>query len=88
MADKREESRQRWEQEIVTRQQNITPADFPEGLHYAKFARLPKIISQMRFWIGVILIAAGVAICRSAVPTVVPVASIAGGLCLAASAMR
>jgi len=92
MSNKREKSRRRWEQEIQARQQNITPADYPEGLHYVRADHLPKIVSQGRFWVGIVLIAVGVSVFRSTIPAgvavVVGVAGVAAGLCLTITAMR
>ena len=92
MSNKREKSRQQWEQEIQARQRNITPADYPEGLHYVRADHLPKIVSQGRFWVGVVLIAVGVSVFRSTIPAgvavVVGVAGVAAGLCLTITAMR
>lgn len=86
--DRREKSREQWEQEIVARQQNIIPADFPEGVHYARVDGLPKIVSHARFWIGIVLTALGLEALRSTIPIALTVAIIAGGVCLAVSAMR
>jgi hypothetical protein len=91
MGNKRERSRQRWEREVRARQQNVTPADYPEGLHYARVDGLPKIVSQGRFWFGIVLIALGVSVFRSTIPASVAVAGVAGiaaGLCLTITAMR
>jgi hypothetical protein len=91
MGNKREKSRQQWEQEIRARQQNVTPADYPDGLHYVRADGLPKIVSQWRFWFGIVLIALGVSVFRSTIPASVAVAGVAGiaaGLCLAITAMR
>jgi hypothetical protein len=68
MSNRRERARQQWEQEIRARQQNVTPADYPEGLHYARAACIPKIISQWRFWLGIALIAVGVSVFSSSIP--------------------
>jgi len=92
MSNKREKSRQQWEQEIRARQQNVIPADYPEGLHYVRVDHLPKIISQGRFWLGIVLIALGVSVLRSTIPAgvavVVGIAGVAAGLCLTITAMR
>jgi hypothetical protein len=90
MTDKREKSRQEWEQEIVSRQQNITPADFPEGVHYAKIEGIPGIISQVRFWLGIVLLAIGVNFIRSSTSAAKAVAAfaIAAGLFVTITAMR
>jgi len=88
MTGKRERSRQEWEREIVARQQNINPVDFPEGLHHARVGGLAKIVSVTRFWIGIVLIAVGLSMLRSTVPLSFAVAIFAGGLCLAITAMR
>ena len=87
-ANEGEKSRQQWEQEIRARQQNVTPADYPEGLHYVRGDHLPKIVSQGRFWFGIVLTAVGVSVFRSTIPAGVAVASIATGLCLTITAMR
>ena len=86
MSNKREKSRQQREQEIRARQQNITPADYPEGLHYARVDGLPKVVSQWRFRFGIALIAVGVSVFRSSIPA--GIAGIAAGLCLTVTAMR
>jgi hypothetical protein len=91
MSNKREKSRRQWEQEIQVREQNITPADYPEGLHYVRADGLPKIVSQGRFWLGIVVMAVSASVFRSAVPAGVAVASIAGvviGLSLTITAMR
>jgi len=92
MSNKREKSRQQWEQEIQARQRNITPADYPEGLHYVRADHLPKIVSQGRFWGGIVLIAMGVSVFRSTISAgiavVVGIAGVAAGSCLAITAMR
>jgi len=88
MTDKREESRQRWEQEIHDRQQNVTPADYPEGLRYARVEGIPRIASKVRFWIGIVLTAVGVSTLRSMIPEGAAIASIAVGLYVAITAMR
>ena len=91
MGNKREKSRQQWEQEIRARQQNVTPADYPEGLHYVRADGLPKIVSQWRFWFGIVLIALGVSVFRSTIPASVVAAGVVGitaGLCLTITAMR
>jgi len=77
-----------WEQEIIARQKNVTPADFPEGLHYARIGGLPRIISQLRFWIGIVLSAVGLSVSRSSVPVGLAVAAVVCGLGLAITAMR
>jgi hypothetical protein len=87
MANKREKSREQWQQEIVARQQNVTPADFPEGVHYARIG-VPKIASQARFWIGIVLAATGLSAFRSVIPIALALAIVAGGLLLAVSAMQ
>ena len=87
-ANEVEKSRQQWEQEIRARQQNVTPADYPEGLHYVQGHHLPKIVSQRRFWFGVVLAGVGVSVFRSPIPAGVAVAGIAAGLCLTITAMR
>jgi hypothetical protein len=86
MSNKREKARQQWEQEIRARQQNVTPVDYPEGLHYARVEGIPKIVSQWRFWLGIALIAVGVSVFRSSIPA--GVAGIAAGLCITIKAMR
>jgi len=88
MSNKREKSRQQWEQEIRARQQNVTPADYPEGLHYVRADGLPKIVSQVRFWLGIVLIVVGVSAFRSAMPVGVAVVGIAAGSCLSITSMR
>jgi len=88
MEDKREKSRERWQREIAARQQNVTPADFPEGLHHLSSDGLVKIASQARFWIGIAVFAAGVWMYRASIPLLLAVATMAGGLCLAVSAMQ
>ena len=91
MSDKREKSRRQWEQEIQARQQNITPADYPEGLHYVRADGLPKIVSQGRFWLGIAVMTLSASVFRSAVPAgiaVVAVAVVVIGLCITLTAMR
>jgi hypothetical protein len=94
MGNKRERSRQKWEQEVRSRQQSVTPADYPESLHYARVNGLPKIVSQGRFWLGIVVMAMSVSVFRSAIPAGVAVAAVAGvagvviGLCLTITAMR
>ncbi len=88
--DKREKSRQEWEQEIRRRQQNITPANFPEGVHHARIPGLPKIKSQARFWLGIVLIGVGANVFRStiAAATAIAATTVVLGLIVAISAMR
>ena len=86
--NKGEKSRQQWEQEIRARQQNVTPAEYPEGLRYVRGDHLPKIVSQGRFWFGIVVAAVGVSVFRSTIPAAVTVAGIATGLCLAITATR
>jgi hypothetical protein len=86
MSNRREKARQQWEEEIRARQQNVTPADYPEGLHYARAGGIPKIISQWRFWLGIVLIAVGASLFPSSIPT--GVAGIAAGLFITITAMR
>ena len=92
MSNKREKSRQLWEQEIRARQQNVTPADYPEGLRYVRGDHLPKIVSQVRFWFGIVLTAVGVSVFRSTLPAgvavIAAVAGVVAGLCLTITAMR
>jgi hypothetical protein len=91
MSNKREKSRRRWEQEIQARQQNITPADYPEGLHYVRADGLPKIVSQGRFWLGIVVTTVSASVFRSVIPAGVAVAAVAGaviGLCLTVTSMR
>lgn len=92
MSNKREKSRRQWEQEILARQRNITPADYPEGLHYVRADHLPKIVSQGRFWVGIVLIAVGVSVFRSTLPAgvavIVGIAGVAAGLFLVITVMR
>jgi hypothetical protein len=88
MTNKLERSRQQWEQAIRARQQNITPADYPEGLHYVRSGHLPRIVSLGRFWFGIVLAAVGASVFRSTIPAVFAVAGIAAGLCLSITAMR
>jgi len=86
MENRRDKSVQEWEQEIRARQQNVTPADYPEGLHYARIEGLPKIISQWRFWLGVVLAAVGLSILRSTF--LAGIGTVACGIVLAITAMR
>jgi hypothetical protein len=92
MSNKREKSRRQWEEGIQARQRNITPADYPEGLHYVRADHLPEIVSQGRFWIGIALIAVGISVFRSTIPAgvavVVGIVGVAAGLCLSITAMR
>jgi len=88
MSDKRERSRQQWEQESQARQQNVTPADYPEGLHYVRADGLPKIISQVRFWAGIVLVVVGASALRSEVSLGFAVVGIAIGLCLTITSIR
>ena len=88
MQDEREKSRLQWEQGIRARQQNVTPADFPEGLHHVSSDGLMRITSQARFWIGIAVFAVGIWMYPSSIPPLLAVATIAGGLCLAISAMQ
>ena len=88
MSNKREKSRRQWEQEIQARQQNITPADYPEGLHYVRADGLPKVVSQGRFWLGIVVTAVSASVFRSAIPTGAAVAGVVSGLCLTITAMR
>jgi len=90
MTNKREKSRREWEQEIVARQQNVTPADYPEGAHYAKIEGIPGIVSQVRFWLGIVLIAVGVSMIPSTTSAGKAVAAFtfAAGLFVAITAMR
>ena len=89
MTNKREKAREQWEHEVRARQQNITPADYPEGLHHVGGDHLPKIVSQGRFWFGIVLTAVSVSVFRFTFPAgVVAVAGIAAGLCLAITALR
>jgi hypothetical protein len=92
MSTKDEKSRPQWEEGIQARQRNTTPADYPEGLRYVRADHLPKIVSQGRFWTGIVLIAVGVSVFRSTIPTgvavVVGIAGVAAGLCLSITAMR
>jgi len=71
-------------QELVDRQQNITPADYPEGLHYATIPDSPKIKSLGKFISGNILVAIGVGVFQHISMTFAPLASaaIAAGLYL------
>ena len=70
----------------------LTPADYPEGLHYVRADHLPKIVSQGRFWIGIVLIAVGVSVLRSTIPAgvavVVSISGVTAGLYLSITAMR
>jgi len=92
VTDKREKSQQLWEQEIRARQQNVTPADYPEGLHYVRGDHLPKIVSQGRFWLGIVVIAVSISVFRSTIPAgiavVVGIGGVAAGLCITITAMR
>jgi hypothetical protein len=90
MTNEREKSRHEWEQEIVARQQNVTPADYSEGLHYVRAKHLPHITSQVRFWIGIVLIAVGVRMfpTNSDAQAGFGACSFLAGLCLAITAMR
>ena len=91
MGNKREKSRQRWEQEVRSRQQSVTPADYPKSLHYARVDGLPKIVSQWRFWLGIVVTAVSASVFRSAIPMGAAVAAVAGvvsGLGLTITAMR
>jgi hypothetical protein len=88
MGNKREKSRQRWEQEVRSRQQSVTPADYPKSLHYARVDGLPKIVSQWRFWLGIVVMAVSASVSRSAIPPGVAVAGVVVGLCLTITAMR
>ena len=90
MTNRREKSRREWEQEIAARQRNITPADYPEGVHYAKIEGIPGIISQVRFWLGIVLLAMGVSFIRSTTSAAKTVAAfaIAAGLFVTITAMR
>jgi hypothetical protein len=87
---KREKSRQEWEQELQRRQQNITPAQYPEGVHYARITGIPKIVSQVRFWFGIVLIAVGIGVFRSThfPATLIAVLTIAVGLIVSVTTMR
>ena len=90
MTNKREKSRREWEQEIVARQQNITPADYPEGMHYARIKGIPGIVSQVRFWLGIVLIAVGGSMIGSTASAgkVVAAFTLAAGLFVTITAMR
>jgi hypothetical protein len=89
MTNKREKAREQWEQEVRARHQNITSADHPEGLHYVRGDHLPTIVSQGRFWFGIVLTTVSVSVFRFTPPAgVVAVAGIAAGLCLIITAMR
>jgi hypothetical protein len=89
MTDKLTKSRERWEQEILARQQNVTPVDYPEGLHYVRTdGRLPKIASQWRFLLGIMLIAIAIFLSDSAVPMSVLIVGVAGGLLLSLTAVQ
>ncbi len=91
MTNKREKSRQRWEHEICARQQNVTPAEYPEGMHYARVDGLPKIVFQGRFWLGIVLVAIGVSMFRSTITVaaaVVACVGVAAGLLFTITAMR
>jgi hypothetical protein len=85
MTDKREGSKEQWEQEIRARQQNIAPADYPEGLCYVRGDHLPKIVSQARFRLGIALIAVGIA---APIPIGVAVAAVASGVLVTITSMR
>jgi hypothetical protein len=88
MTSKQDKSRQQWEAEIRARQQNVTPADYPEGLRYVRADGLPRIAPQWRFWLGIVLMAIGVYMFRSAIPVGVAILSTAGGLFLSITAMH
>lgn len=91
MSNKRERSRRQWEQGIQARQQNIIPADYPEGLHYVRADGLPRIVSQGRFWLGIVVMTVSASVFRSAIPAGVAVAAVAGvaaGVCITITAMR
>ena len=88
MSNKRERSRQQWEQEIQARQQNVTPADYSEGLHYVRANGPPKIVSHVRFWLGIVLVVMAASAFRSAIPVGVAVVGIAAGSCLTITSMR
>jgi hypothetical protein len=88
MTSKRDKSRQQWQAEIRARQQNVTPADYPEGLHYVRANGLPRIAPKWRFWLGIVLMAIGVSMFRSAMPVSVAILSTAGGLFLSITAMH
>lgn len=51
-----EKDKEQWQREIRASQQNVTPPQYPEGLHYAKARILPAVRSQVRFWSGTLLI--------------------------------
>lgn len=88
MTSKRDKSRQQWEAEIEARQQNITPADYPEGLHYVRADGLPRISPQWRFWLGIVLITIGLSMFRSAMPVSAAILVAAAGLFLSVTAMH
>jgi len=62
--DKREQSREQWEQEIREMQQNITPAEAPWAAHYiakkSSAAPIPDLAHLVRLVLGGILLALGI----------------------------
>jgi hypothetical protein len=91
----REKSREEWEQELISRQRNITPVEYPEGLHYATIPGSPKIFSLGKFLLGTALIAIGVALFSYTAPALTAIAAtaiaalaIAPGLYLVITAIR
>lgn len=86
MSKQLEQSREQWEAEIRARQQNVTPADYPEGLQYVK--GLLRIKPQWRFWTGVVVAVIGFSFLHSEMPPAIAILSIAGGFAASISATR
>jgi hypothetical protein len=90
MSNRREKSREEWEQELVNRQQNLLPPYFPEGMHYVRLVRGPKIISLWRLLLAAVLLRVGFLLFSftAALSATFAVATIAAGLYFATTAIR
>jgi hypothetical protein len=92
--NKREQSREEWEQEIRDIQQNITPAEAPWAAHYmAKkgfSAPIQDLAHFVKLLLGGVLITLGISAFSSGIPhsTELAVATLAAGCYLGWSGFR
>jgi hypothetical protein len=92
--NKREQSREEWEQEIREMQQNITPAEAPWAAHYmakkGSSAPIQDLAHLIRLLLGAALLVLGIGAFSSSIPhsTVLGVAAMAPGCYLGLTGFR
>ena len=91
MTKHHERSREEWEQELIDRQHNVTPAERLRASYYASgdlANKRPAIVSILRFVFGLVIAALGIVAFREAESVAIAVSLLAVGGCIALTAVR